>query len=654
MPKAAPDPPPPLSALGAIASSLAALLTRMLPEGDPHAGAVPVLTKFAASAPEIGQPLARLAAAFDLAQGERDLILLAGLPEEHEIIAGLFRVIHPRGEPRPTVGLAAQLLCRDQKERALLRETLGRGAATRAGALEAAGDGPFFERNLVLAEALWPVLLGIDAWPAAIPRIEGPVATVGLDEWLAEPPVARARAALQAGAPRTVLVLADTETLALERGAALAAAAGVPFVRIAPPAVSFGAPLERLIGLHALARGAVPIVRVAPAEGQAAAALPAFDAHPGPVVLCVRAGMGAIRGSRPVIAVHAGGLSRAARSAMWAASLPALASSAGVLAARYPLEPQVAAEIAHDVTDLTALEARQPSMDDVANSVRTRAAVALSVGVALVRPAATWNDLVLPNDRLTQLQEAVNRLHLQARVLEDWGFLASRPGARGVRTLFAGPPGTGKTLSAEVMAAALGMDLLVVDISRVVSKWIGETEKNLASVFDAAERGRAVLFFDEADALFGKRTEVSDAHDRYANLETAYLLARLERFEGLVVLSTNLRQNIDGAFIRRLEFVVEFEEPDAAARELLWQRHVPKSAPLDGDVDLGDLAACYAISGGLIRNASVAAGFLAAAAGTSIGRGHFVHAIRREYEKAGRAFPGALAGMSNQQGGRVL
>ena len=215
-----------------------------------------------------------------------------------------------------------------------------------------------------------------------------------------------------------------------------------------------------------------------------------------------------------------------------------------------------------------------------------------------------------------------------------------------MRMLFAGPPGTGKTLSAEVLAKALNVDLLFVDLSRVVSKWIGETEKNLAQVFDTAERAKAVLLFDEADALFGKRTEVSDAHDRYANLETAYLLSRLERFDGLAILSTNLRQNIDPAFTRRLEFIVEFDEPGREQRRALWRCHLPEEAPLADDVNLEELAGHFPIVGGLIRNAAVAAAFLAAGDGGVIEQQHFIRAVRREYEKAGKAYrelPSAVA-----------
>ncbi len=194
------------------------------------------------------------------------------------------------------------------------------------------------------------------------------------------------------------------------------------------------------------------------------------------------------------------------------------------------------------------------------------------------------------------------------------------------------------------IAHTIGVDLLVVDLARVVSKWIGETEKNLSDVFDAAEGRQSVLLFDEADALFGKRTEVQDAHDRYANLETAYLLARLERFDGLAILSTNLRDNIDAAFTRRLEFVVDFDEPSVEERAAIWQCHLPVDAPLAPDVCVGELASLYPIVGGHIRNAAVAAAFLASAADAPITRSDLVLAVRREYEKSGRAFPGAPEG----------
>lgn len=585
-------------------------------------------------------PLDRLAEALGLSPCEVDLLLLAGLPEEHEGYASVLRALSPRGEPRPTVGLADQLLCQTSAERALLHQLLACGPATRSGVLRLGSDGPFVERSLLLADALWPVLYGFDAWPAGVVPLGGPVIVSGLEGWLSAPAATRARAALVKHLRCTVLVTDDSEDVALERAAALAQTAGVTAVSLPFPTTS---EVERLVAVHALARGVVPVLRLGGVE-RAGSEGPAFEDYPGPIVICARPGAAPVRGPRPVVAVPVQRLTPTARRHMWREALPALAEDAALLAARYSIEPAAAAAVAADLRAFEMLDGRAPRVEDVAESVRARTTLALPAGVKLRRPTAGWKQLVLADDRAAQLREAVDRLLQQARVLDEWGFLAGRPGARGVRMLFAGPSGTGKTLAAEVLAGELGVDLLLVDISRVVSKWIGETEKNLAEVFDAAERAQAVLFFDEADALFGRRTEVSDAHDRYANLETAYLLARLERFEGMAILSTNLRQNIDPAFTRRLEFVVEFDEPAAAERHALWRGHLPEAAPLAGDVDLAELAALYPVVGGFIRNAAVAAGFLAAADGTCIARHHLVSALRREYEKAGRAFPGVPAG----------
>jgi hypothetical protein len=501
------------------------------------------------------------------------------------------------------------------------------------------GDRPFFERSLAPANALWLALHGLDVWPSGVVRDDRIVPTAGLETWLADEQVARAVRLVAAGEPATVVVSADSEDVALGRGAALAAVAGVAAVSLLLPEREDAA-LEGAVSAHALTRGVVPVVRIAAAEPPARIPVPALAEHPGPVVLCVRTGTAPNTLQRPVLAVAAERPSPADRRRMWRTALPQLASEAPRLASRHLVEPIIAAASARDVAAIEALEGRTATVDDVAASVRGRAGLSLSSGVKLLRPTAAWEQLVLPEASQKQLRDAAARLVNQTRVLDDWGFLHGRPGARGVRMLFSGPPGTGKTLSAEVLAHQLGVELLVVDLARVVSKWIGETEKNLAEVFDAAERAEAVLFFDEADALFGKRTEVSDAHDRYANLETAYLLTRLERFEGLAVLATNLRQNVDQAFLRRVEFVVDFEEPTVQERVALWRCHLPVGAPVDEDVDLEELAALYPIVGALIRNAAVAAAFVAASESSVIGRNHLLSAIEREYQKSGRAFPG--------------
>ncbi|MCX5357769.1 ATP-binding protein [Streptomyces sp. NBC_00124] len=259
----------------------------------------------------------------------------------------------------------------------------------------------------------------------------------------------------------------------------------------------------------------------------------------------------------------------------------------------------------------------------------------LSALARRVRLVHGWDDLVVPDDVLRQLNELTMRVQYRTRVLDEWGFGRKLSGGKGVAALFAGPPGTGKTMAASVIAAALGLDLFAVDLSRVVSKYVGETEKNLARVFDAATDTDAVLFFDEADALFGKRSEVRDAHDRYANIEIAYLLQRMEQYEGLAVLATNLRHHLDQAFTRRLHIVVDFPFPDVPERLRIWQTCLPAQTPTAPDVDLAELAR-YRLAGGSIKNVVLGAAFLAAAEGVPVGRQHLVDASRREHHKTGQ------------------
>jgi SpoVK/Ycf46/Vps4 family AAA+-type ATPase len=208
--------------------------------------------------------------------------------------------------------------------------------------------------------------------------------------------------------------------------------------------------------------------------------------------------------------------------------------------------------------------------------------------------------------------------------------------SQGVTVLFAGPPGTGKTMAAEVIAAELGLDLYKIDLSTVVSKYIGETEKNLERIFSEAASSNAILFFDEADALFGKRSEVRDSHDRYANIEISYLLQRMEAYDGVTILATNLRANLDEAFTRRMQFSVDFPFPDEADRLRIWQTLFPPGVPRDHDLDLPLLAQRYKLAGGNIRNILVSAAYLAAADGGQVTMSHLLHGTRRELQKMGR------------------
>jgi SpoVK/Ycf46/Vps4 family AAA+-type ATPase len=282
-----------------------------------------------------------------------------------------------------------------------------------------------------------------------------------------------------------------------------------------------------------------------------------------------------------------------------------------------------------------------PGVGRVLAALRQRIDTELPPSVRLVRPRARWDDLVVSDGQQRLLRGVVERVGGQVQVLHAWGFAAAVRGGHGVRVLLSGPPGTGKSLAADVIAHELGLDLMVVDLGALVSKWLGETEKNLAAVFDTAQRCQAVLFFDEADAIFGRRTEVSDAQSRWANLQTAYVLARMDRFDGLILLATNLRSAIDDAFVRRLDVVVELAEPDREQRLRLWRQHLPAAAPLDPDVDLPALAGLYDVTGGLIRNAVLGGAFAAAARNHDIDQDVLVQAMRHEYDKAGRSFPGA-------------
>jgi AAA+ superfamily predicted ATPase len=259
-----------------------------------------------------------------------------------------------------------------------------------------------------------------------------------------------------------------------------------------------------------------------------------------------------------------------------------------------------------------------------------------------VEPAGTWEDIVLPEPQLRALREIAAHVRQRTKVYGTWGFASKGERGLGISALFAGASGTGKTMAAEVLANHLRLDLYKIDLSQVVSKYIGETEKNLRRVFDAAEEGGAILLFDEADALFGKRSEVKDSHDRYANIEVSYLLQRMEAYRGLAILTTNLKNAVDPAFLRRLRFVIQFPFPDAIQRTQIWRHIFPSDTPLL-NADFGKLAR-LSIPGGNIRNVALHAAFLAAEADEPVTMTHLLHAARSEYTKLERPLTEAEIG----------
>ncbi|WP_435809828.1 ATP-binding protein [Streptomyces mirabilis] len=272
-------------------------------------------------------------------------------------------------------------------------------------------------------------------------------------------------------------------------------------------------------------------------------------------------------------------------------------------------------------------------------AARQQSASGLERHARRIRPDVGWEDLVLPDKPLVQLHELALRARHRDQVLGDWRLSAGGGRGRGVLGLFAGDSGTGKTLSAEVVAAELGLDLYVVQLSSIVDKYVGETEKNLERIFTEADRTDAVLLFDEADSVFGKRSEVKDSHDRYANMESSYLLQRLESFDGIALLTTNLRANIDEAFTRRLDLVIDFPFPDADQRLALWQ-HALTHVPCVEDTDPRAVARDFELAGGSIRSAVVTAAYGAAGRGAPVDTADLLEGARREYRKAGRLVPG--------------
>ena len=284
-----------------------------------------------------------------------------------------------------------------------------------------------------------------------------------------------------------------------------------------------------------------------------------------------------------------------------------------------------------------AIVAAEGATVDLASLRTTAASLAAprhSSLVRRIRPSFTWGDIVLRDDRLALLREIPTHVRHAARVMDEWGYAARLPYGQGVAAMLAGPSGTGKTMAAQIIAADLGVEVFQVDLAKTVSKYIGETEKHLDLAFEDAERASAVLLFDEADALFGKRTEVKDAHDRYANVEVAYLLQRLEQFTGLVILTTNFRQNVDAAFVRRLRFSIDFPLPDAEERLKIWERAFPERAPRAENLGLAFLARRFQLTGGHIQQIALSAAFLAAETG-QIEMHHVVLATRQQLSRLG-------------------
>ena len=362
------------------------------------------------------------------------------------------------------------------------------------------------------------------------------------------------------------------------------------------------------------------------------AAVRAFAEARCPVILVGGRSWDPTWSQRAPLVVEAGVLAGPLRAELWSDAVPGVDAAALAPFRLTPDEVERAAAVARAGA---ALEDRLVTTADLQTGARAQNAAGLERLARRCDPTVGWPDLVVPPRVAVQLAELVDRARHRDRVLGDWGLGSATAAGRGITALFAGESGTGKTLSAQVVAGELGLDLYVVDLSGVVDKYVGETEKNLDRIFDEADRVNGVLLFDEADALFGKRSEVRDANDRYANVEVAYLLSRMERFDGLAILTTNLRANLDDAFIRRLDAIIDFPFPDEGERRRLWDLHLRPTLPRTDDVDLDFLARAFKLPGGSIASITLTAGYRAAAADRAVTMADLIAGTEREYRKLG-------------------
>jgi hypothetical protein len=579
----------------------------------------------------------RIRTVFGLEPLDVEILLIALAPDVDARFEQLYGYLNDDvTRRRAGIGMALAL-CGVPESRSAARARLGAAAPLIANGLLAVEDPerPFLSRALRVPDRVAEWLLGGDEPDPSLAELidDPPATTCAPDDPLVRalldgPPVVHLREELGSSgasvavsaarhAGRSALVL-DLRRLAEQGDPVVLAGTAVREARLRS-AVLVGGPAEALAAqpavLRELTRGGSTAVLTGRAfwDPQWSEEAPLLLTAPPPTALD--------------------------RGALWAEGLegslgpgldPVMATEQFVLA------PEQVVRAARSARLRAASRGGPVDVGDLAHGIRAQNSIGLGRLARRIEPAVGWTDLVLPESTAVQLQEIVLRARFRSRVLGEWRMRPGGGRGRGVTALFAGDSGTGKSMSAEVVAGELGMELYAVDLSSVVDKYIGETEKNLERIFAEAAGVNGVLLFDEADAIFGKRSEVRDAHDRYANIESAYLLQRMESFDGLAVLATNLRANLDDALTRRLDVVVDFPLPDATLRRTLWDRSLGRLLPRAPDLDLQFCGTAFELSGGNIRSAAVAAAYLAARDGRPVTTEDLVAGVHREYRKLGR------------------
>ncbi|RFS83452.1 ATP-binding protein [Actinomadura spongiicola] len=582
-----------------------------------------------------GTRLHRLAGAFGLTELDLEILLVALAPDVDRTFEPLYGYLNDDvSRRRASVGLALDL-CGTAVASARARARFAVGAPLVSGRLVVVRDEdrPFLSRALQVPDRVAAFLLGDDTPDGDLAGVVRPAEAAAADP----AGLAGLAARLRSDDPPLVYLHEARPGSGVAAARSAATSAGLP-VLVADPA-RLDAALVPAVLREATMRGAAVVAGPLPdgalvrAFAEASARVPVLLAGPQPFDP-------GWTETQPLV-LDAPAWEHAAGA--WHAELPGeLGFDLDEATATYRFTTDQIRRAVRSARDYAALDGAPLAAGHLHRGARLQNSGGLHKHAERIVPAVGWNDLVLPDEPAGRLRELVQRARHRDLVLGEWRLRSGGGRGRGVVALFAGESGTGKTMSAEVLAAETGLDLYVVQLPAVVDKYVGETEKNLERIFTEADRMDAVLLFDEADAVFGKRSDVKDARDRYANLESAYLLQRLESFGGIAVLTTNLRANIDDAFTRRLDLVIDFPFPDAAQRRALWEHCLAPPVPVADDVDLDRCAREFELAGGAIRSAAVTAGYLAAAADRPVAMDDLLAGARREYRKLGRLLPGDI------------
>jgi hypothetical protein len=599
----------------------------------------------------LGPPaLDRLQSMFSLTAFERDVLLLGIAPEIDAGLAGVYGYAQDDATRRyPTGALALALFAEQPADVAAARNALGASGTLRRLRLISldteATHGPVVLAPLRVEERIADYVRGVNAIDPQVAALLRPVASERLSS--AHRALVRRLEPWVGGHPGGPLVnlvgSEDHGTRGVARG--LCDRLGWRLAELDLPRLATLSPGERAALLPLLDREAA-LLRLAfylswrsasPAEADVVVAREVAERLRTPLLVVSAERW---RGDRTSLAAKVPRATTRAQRELWRAAIahdgPLADAQLERLIQQFDFGARDIGQAVAAATQRATLRGDvRPSLDDLWATAREQAGCRLDDLAQRLDPVHGWKDLVLPRSVAAQLEEIAAQVQHRGRVYDGWGFGARLSRGRGITALFSGPSGTGKTMAAEVLANQLGLDLWSIDLAGVVSKYIGETERNLRRVFDAAERGGVFLFFDEADALFGKRTEVKDSHDRYANIEVNYLLQRMETYRGLAVLASNRKASMDRAFLRRLRFLVDFPFPNVDSRRQIWRQVFPPEAELEA-LDYEQLARIE-LPGGSIKNIAVNAAFLAAGEGHPIGMPHIVAAAARECAKLDKA-----------------